>query len=863
MLYEDFNALTKTLGPEFFRGRVPREIVDNLNPKLELRDYQREALGRLVFYTEEYQGREVPMELLFNMATGSGKTLVMAGAMLYLYTRGYRNFIFFTRLDGVVKKTIDNFTNPQSSKYLFAPQVQLGGRVVPVRVVDTFAGTPRDALNIKFQTIGGLHLDLHNPRENRLTFEELAREKIVLLGDEAHNFNADTKREKEQERSWEQTIERLHCGNAGKENVFLAFTATIDWPNDAIANKYRNKTLYRYDLAQFRADGFSKDIKVAGIDVGVWERAVGALLLSQYRRKVAERHGLFLKPVVMMKSRSIKESEEFVASFHEGLKNLKVKDITPLATRGGEALKQAFLYFKTHQIPLADIVAELKDDFAPAKCLSVHSKDDSEAKQLLVNSLEDVHNPIRLVFAVDKLNEGWDVLNLFDIVRLYETRQSSGRKLSPVTMAEAQLIGRGARYWPFTFTPMANDRYLRKYDADLGNELRALEELYYHTKYDSRYIAEIRSALVKTGALAPDEQVREYEVKVKESVKQSKWWREGVVYVNEKKHTGHRHIKSLADVPGLPEEYVYDLARGGGREVSAFGGDTGAGAVREVTTRVVEKVSRAVWQEALYRSRWGQFAVLASCFPHLKSLEEFIESPKYLGGVRLVVRGEQADVFNTTSEDIVRAAEAALRVIATQVTQHTGDYHGTKEFTPKPVSEMVRDKKIKVVVSEVGEQEFGVPMREARTSDLRLNLAEKDWYVYDEHYGTKEEKQFVHFIHSMMTDLEKRYAEVRLLRNERLFKLYRFADGAALEPDFVLFLREAKGKQATIYQLFVEPKGEQLIAKDQWKEDFLREVAGEYKVKTLFENATYKISGLPFYTHEQNERFRAEFDKFK
>jgi len=41
-----------------------------------------------------------------------------------------------------------------------------------------------------------------------------------------------------------------------------------------------------------------------------------------------------------------------------------------------------------------------------------------------LNTLEDKNNRIRAVFAVQKLNEGWDVLNLFDIVRLYESRSN-------------------------------------------------------------------------------------------------------------------------------------------------------------------------------------------------------------------------------------------------------------------------------------------------------------------------------------------------------------------------------------------------------------------------------------------------------
>ena len=51
-------------------------------------------------------------------------------------------------------------------------------------------------------------------------------------------------------------------------------------------------------------------------------------------------------------------------------------------------------------------------------------------------------------FAVDMLNEGWDVLNLFDIVRLYDTRDGkvtkNGFVAGSTTNAEKQLIGRGA-----------------------------------------------------------------------------------------------------------------------------------------------------------------------------------------------------------------------------------------------------------------------------------------------------------------------------------------------------------------------------------------------------------------------------------
>jgi hypothetical protein len=40
------------------------------------------------------------------MATGSGKTVMMAGLILYLYEQGYRNFLFFVNRGQIVEKII-------------------------------------------------------------------------------------------------------------------------------------------------------------------------------------------------------------------------------------------------------------------------------------------------------------------------------------------------------------------------------------------------------------------------------------------------------------------------------------------------------------------------------------------------------------------------------------------------------------------------------------------------------------------------------------------------------------------------------------------------------------------------------------
>ena len=99
-LYEKIDALREygSCAP------VPDYIPQNLNPNFELRPYQRKAFENFITHFES-RNCPKPTQVLFHMATGSGKTLMMAGLMLYLYQKGYRNFLFFVNLSNIVEKT--------------------------------------------------------------------------------------------------------------------------------------------------------------------------------------------------------------------------------------------------------------------------------------------------------------------------------------------------------------------------------------------------------------------------------------------------------------------------------------------------------------------------------------------------------------------------------------------------------------------------------------------------------------------------------------------------------------------------------------------------------------------------------------
>ncbi|GAG54436.1 unnamed protein product, partial [marine sediment metagenome] len=281
--------------------------------------------------------------------------------------------------------------------------------------------------------------------------------------------------------------------NANPKNILLEFTATIDLSNPNIHDKYKDKIIYQYDLKQFRLDKYSKEIEVLQADFDSIDRALQAVILSQYRRKIAEKHKIKLKPVILFKSNYVNPpkqreenkivSKEFKDKFLNKIKNLHTEDVDKFRESQSGTIQEAFEYFDANEITTENLIREIQNDFEETKCLSVDSNEDKERNQVLVNSLEAKDNEIRAVFAVEMLNEGWDVLNLFDIVRLYNTRDAREGRPGKTTMSEAQLIGRGARYFPFQLDA-AQDKYKRKFDEDVDNKLRILEQLFYHSAYN-------------------------------------------------------------------------------------------------------------------------------------------------------------------------------------------------------------------------------------------------------------------------------------------------------------------------------------------------------------------------------------------
>ena len=853
-LYEKYDMIPEA-GMSF--PEVPKHIKDNI--AYPLRPYQEEAIGRWLQYMDnDTKNKVLPVQLLFNMATGSGKTLIMAALILDLYKRGFRNFIYFVNSTNIIEKTRDNFSNPASSKYLFANNVMIDGKRVEIKDVENFSDGDSDAINIVFTTIQGLHTDLNIPRENRLSYADFEDMKVVLIGDEAHHNNSKTLLDKddlEDNRSWEATVDNIT--KTAKESLLLEFTATIDLDDVSIYRKYCDRIIYRYDLRHFRSDGFSKDVLIYHVDSDIETRMLQAIIISQYRKKVALRNSIWLKPVVMFKSKTIAENKKNFESFNNIIKNLSVEVVATQRKDAESILAEAFAGIELSD---NDLVEELKNDFMPERLMLIDGNNISGDKQLKLNSLEDENNELRAIFAVDMLNEGWDVLNLFDIVRLYDTRDAKDNKPGKTTIREAQLIGRGARYYPFV-TDDPEKKYVRKFDNNENEELRLLEQLHYHSANNPKYVQEIRQALISSGIM--EENYVERTLKLKESFKRTRAYQEGVVFTNERE-TVTAHNRRFGESSGStilgwdfknqPTVEIV-LPTGLAGITNVFGdnnSEASAPAIENYESTLGKVVPNNIMRHALAKNKSFRFNIIREKMFGIKSQDAFMRS---IGDIRISVNGIGIGKGDFTPTQKLFIAEDILTKIEAQFETNDEQYVGTEEFTPKKIADIFpSDIKRKYFMKDAdSDQEFGVPQSYPKNEKYALNLNEKSWYVYDENYGTSEEKSLVKAFDGLFSELEEKWDDIYLIRNEKAFEIYNFMDGKTFEPDY-LFIANDKKTGNISYQIFIEPKGGQLLEKDKWKEDFLREIMDRNIAEVLADNSKVRIVGLPFY----NEEFKRE-----
>ncbi|QKF87064.1 type III restriction/modification system, restriction subunit [Campylobacter upsaliensis RM3940] len=815
---------------------IPFYIKENLSK--ELRIYQEKALK--YYYANVDSIRQ--NHLMFNMATGSGKTLIMAALILDCYKRGYRDFIFFVNTNSILEKTKANFADKYSSKYLFKESINIDSENVEINIINNLSESKDECINIHFTTIQALFSLFKNERENSLAFSDLVDKKIVLLADEAHHLNSDTKSksEKENKEGWETIITKAYESN--KENLLFEFSATI--PQEAnVLEKYTNKIIYEYALKEFCKDGYSKRIFLTKYNNETLEyRILGSMLTSLYRELLAQKHNIILKPVIMYKSESINESKQNQKFFIDFLENLEVSQISSFyenIDKESELLHKSLEFFKReYGLSYANsIINFLKNNFKSLYILNTNDEKELEKNQILLNSLEDKGNQIRVIFAVDKLNEGWDVLNLFDIVRLGSKKSSKA-----ITTKEVQLIGRGARYYPFVFDNELN--FKRKYDNDLENELSALERLSYHTINDVAFIKNLNESMNKQGLLFEEEK------------------RRVDLIVNEK-------IKPIIDNNKIYYANNKRIRRG---DLQLFS------MTRAEIEQKIKGLQIPLFSNSIKESE-EKFEIVKEEYDlqNSSTLESIIDTKYFLKAMNMLglsFKEINKNLDFTGKRDFIENYLKKIYVcFSKKQTFNMENKLEIAKYILENFKSLKQSIKQEYEVSEFQTHKFDIGDRIVFKNDDKFENSQFDWLYHKTFcFDSELEKGFLEFIESKKDEIDTIFSQWFIIRNEGFeeFKIYdnrvnEVTYGMGFEPDFIFFGKrkdEVNDKFLSI-QCFMETKGEHLVPKDSWKEDFLAMLKGK-KINTDI-NQKLTLESLPFFidsNESKNQKFIDEFDGF-
>ncbi len=771
---------------------------------------------------------------MFEMATGSGKTLVMAGLILECYKQGYQNFIFFVNSTSILEKTKLNFTDSVSSKYLFSENININDENTEIKSINNLNESHNNAINIYFSTIQGLFSLFTKAKENAITLEDLKDQKLVFLADEAHHLNTETKKklndsEASEKRNWESVVKLALEQN--KDNLLLEFSATIP-KEKSVEEKYENLKVITYTLKEFSEDKFCKNIYSLSYENKELEtRFLGACVSSLYKELLAQHHNIEnFKPCILFKSERIEESKKNQERFNTFLENLSPLDLENFFHYSRNAFFKAAKNFFDKQKYTPNLVAFLQTKFKKSTQINTNNEKELEKGMLLLNSLEDRDNPKRVIFSVDKLNEGWDVLNLFDIVRLKNKASQKD------TIKDAQLIGRGARYYPFSyndFKPSRIEFYQRKFDLD--NSLSALERLDYHAIYDSEFIAKLNNELQDLGLgfvnekqtipLTPTKRFKCYYASNTKDKKKNLFNMDYSDPVEDKLQSLHVPLFAF----GVREKKV-DFKEENKGDETYFEPDT------------LDKIPLNYFLKALNLKNLD-FKTLKKAFKKhaFNNKVEFIK--QYISPLKTNFHKSQKFDNN----------EILLK-LAVYIIENLKDTLLKEQDKPS--------------VSALELKEFETHNKSLSASELEKNIPFYEWLLFKDmrKLDSDLERKFLDFINKNKEILDKKFKEWCVLRNDHFTELKVFCNiegpfyAQGFEPDFILFAQTHEDEFLG-FTCYMEAKGEHLEHSNAWKKEFL---------ETL-ENATLKshnkklhLKGLPFFTlHNSvvNGEFKTAFDQ--
>lgn len=385
---------------------LDRSTIDQIAREFDLRAPNKEGLRQLIFnLTADFD----PVQpLVLHMATGAGKTYLMAAAVEYFRRQGMHNVMIVTPSLVVQNKTVQNFTNGTHryvsgfpiSPDVVSPQSYNAWRLRQASNIFEDHSDPSMVFIFNVQqlvapkktdkssagTLEGQRTKIRKFQEDSGSLYEYLTglDNLIVIADESHLYGTSAK-------AFNQALRDL------KPAATIGLTASAD---------DQDQVIYRYPLHKAISDGYVK------APVLVYRK-------SGYKGEQAE-------------ERQLRDALSL-------LRNKEAAYANYTAERpGAKEIKPALFVVCSsvdHATQTADLLRGPGYLGSATAVLQVDNQHDDEATRKLLDDLDSLQSPVRVVVSVDKLKEGWDTKRIAVISTLRAmasevlTQQTMGRGL--------------------------------------------------------------------------------------------------------------------------------------------------------------------------------------------------------------------------------------------------------------------------------------------------------------------------------------------------------------------------------------------------------------------------------------------------
>lgn len=386
------------------------DMLESISSEFDLRAPNKEALRQLIFTLDGDYNPSV-MQVL-NLATGVGKTYLMAAFVEYLRRQGVGNVVIVTPGKTVQTKTVQNF-NSGSPRYI-------PGSAVPPEVV-----TPQDYSAWVARQNGAQRL-AYGREVPMLAFIFNIQQLIA-----PKDVDGDTRG------GTQESIRRKP--RRFDENAGVLFDYLKDL-NDLVVIADESH-LYGSSAVAFNAALKELDpAATIGLTASVNKKTDQVIYEYPLYRAIQDKY--VKAPVLAFRKTGYgtdKASEEQQLRDALKLRSIKQTYYDSYATSQGAGHLNAVVFVVCSDVDHASQVADLlrtPEYFGNSEAvLQVDSKHEDEATQGKLNSLDQPNSSVLAVVSVNKLKEGWDVKNIAVVVTLRAmasevlTQQTMGRGL--------------------------------------------------------------------------------------------------------------------------------------------------------------------------------------------------------------------------------------------------------------------------------------------------------------------------------------------------------------------------------------------------------------------------------------------------